>query len=74
MFTLAAFDPTAAKDKAEAEAQNAAAAATVKQWVTDLLPPSLDASSLTVMVNEVQCFEPDCAPLEVRNLPTSIRN
>ena len=31
-------------------------------WVEDALPESMD--EVTVMVNELQCFEPGCAPLE----------
>ena len=34
----------------------------VTSWVEDALPDSMD--DVTVMVNEMQCFEPDCAPLE----------
>uniref|UniRef100_A0A7S2N569 Uncharacterized protein n=1 Tax=Haptolina brevifila TaxID=156173 RepID=A0A7S2N569_9EUKA len=34
----------------------------VTQWVEDSLPESHDEA--TVMVNEMQCYEPGCAPLE----------
>ena len=34
----------------------------VQTWVEDGLPESMD--EVLVMVNEMQCFEPDCAPLE----------
>lgn len=36
--------------------------ATIRLWVEDALPPTLCTS--TVMVNELQCFEPGCAPIE----------
>ena len=34
----------------------------VTGWVEDSIPDGMD--EVTVMVNEMQCFEPDCAPLE----------
>lgn len=34
----------------------------VTEWVEDALPDECD--DITVMVNQMQCFEPDCAPLE----------
>ena len=34
----------------------------VTSWVEDQLPDHMD--DVTVMVNEMQCFEPGCAPLE----------
>ena len=34
----------------------------VTAWVEDALPDELD--EVVVMVNEMQCFEPGCAPLE----------
>ena len=34
----------------------------VTDWVEDELPDALD--DVTVMVNEMQCFEPNCPPLE----------
>ena len=35
---------------------------TVRHWVEDALPP--EKEDVTVMVNEMQCFEPGCAPVE----------
>ena len=35
----------------------------VTTWVEDALPESIP-DDVMVMVNEMQCFEPDCAPLE----------
>lgn len=34
----------------------------VRLWVEAALPPELE--DVTVMVNELACYEPDCAPLE----------
>ena len=34
----------------------------VTSWVEDALPDEFE--DVMVMVNEMQCFEPDCAPLE----------
>ena len=34
----------------------------ITEWVEDALPESME--DVMVMVNEMQCFEPDCAPLE----------
>lgn len=34
----------------------------ITEWVEDALPESLEEA--VVMVNELQCFEPGCAPLE----------
>ena len=34
----------------------------VRGWVEAALPPELE--DVTVMVNELQCYEPGCAPLE----------
>ena len=34
----------------------------VRTWVEDALPQELE--DVTVMVNELQCFEPGCAPIE----------
>ena len=34
----------------------------ITTWVEDRLPDSMD--DVTVMVNEMQCFEPGCPPLE----------
>ena len=34
----------------------------VQAWVEDALPPHME--DVMVMVVEMQCFEPDCAPLE----------
>ena len=39
-----------------------AASQRVTQWAEDQLPD--DADDVTVMVTEIQCFEPGCAPLE----------
>ena len=36
--------------------------AAVRTWVEDALPPAHEET--TVMVNELQCFEPGCAPIE----------
>ena len=34
----------------------------ITTWVEDALPESME--DVMVMVNELQCFEPGCAPLE----------
>lgn len=34
----------------------------ITQWIEDALPEELEET--VVMVNELQCFEPGCAPLE----------
>mmetsp|Transcript_52483 Transcript_52483/g.87071 ORF Transcript_52483/g.87071 Transcript_52483/m.87071 type:complete len:107 (+) Transcript_52483:52-372(+) len=34
----------------------------VRQWVENTLPQ--DLADVTVMVNELQCYEPGCAPVE----------
>ena len=36
--------------------------ATIRKWVEKALPPQY--ADVTVMVNELKCFEPGCAPLE----------
>ena len=37
----------------------------VTDWVEDILDHvPADTEDVTVLVNELQCFEPDCAPLE----------
>lgn len=46
--------------------------AAVRTWVEDALPPQLCAA--TVMVNELQCFEPvRCAPSHMSTQSTCLR-
>ena len=41
---------------------NLKAIKTIRRWVEDGLPP--EREDVTVMVNELQCYQPGCAPVE----------
>ena len=44
------------------EVNNLKAIKTIRRWVEDGLPP--EREDVTVMVNELQCYQPGCAPVE----------
>uniref|UniRef100_A0A7S2CCF6 Uncharacterized protein n=1 Tax=Octactis speculum TaxID=3111310 RepID=A0A7S2CCF6_9STRA len=58
------FDPSAVARKSAIQTEKRKAQTNIKQWVVDFLPDETAKDVETVTVQEVQCGDPNCAPID----------